>query len=82
MQHKADGYDPVSYTHLDVYKRQDLHNTEFGEGNTTLLQMLSECQPDIIVITGDLIDAQHTNIEVALEFPQVSYFCSEDPPPQ
>lgn len=32
--------------------------------------MLSECQPDIIVITGDLIDSQHTDIEIALSFAQ------------
>ena len=27
----------------------------------TLLKLLSESKPDIIVITGDLIDAHHTN---------------------
>lgn len=30
--------------------------------------MLSKNEPDIIVITGDLIDAQHTNIDIALNF--------------
>ena len=59
---------PSSFSGYCIAQVSDLHNTEFGEGNTTLLQMLSECQPDIIVITGDLIDAQHTNIEVALDF--------------
>ena len=59
---------PSSFSGYCIAQVSDLHNTEFGEGNTTLLQMLSKCQPDIIVITGDLIDAQHTNIEVALDF--------------
>lgn len=59
---------PSSFSGYRIAHVSDLHNTEFGEGNTTLLQMLSECQPDIIVITGDLIDAQHTNMEVAIDF--------------
>ena len=32
------------------------------------MEKLSELQPDIIVITGDLIDARHTNVEVACDF--------------
>lgn len=32
------------------------------------LQILSECEPNIIVITGDLVDAEHTDIDVALDF--------------
>ncbi len=63
---------PDSFSGFRMAHVSDLHNTEFGENNVTLLQMLSESQPDIIVITGDLIDAQHTNIEIALGFAQES----------
>ncbi len=49
---------PDSFSGFRIAQVSDLHNTEFGENNVTLLQMLSESQPDIIVITGDLIDAQ------------------------
>ena len=48
----------------------DLHNTSMGENNEKLLDMLREAEPDIIVITGDLIDSRHTNVEVALQFAQ------------
>lgn len=63
---------PAPFSGFRVAQISDLHNAEFGEDNTTLLQMLSECQPDIIAITGDLIDSQHTNIEIALSFAQES----------
>ncbi len=63
---------PSAFSGYRIAHISDLHNTEFGEDNATLLQMLSECQPDIIVITGDLIDAQHTDIEIALSFAQES----------
>lgn len=61
---------PSSFSGYRIAHISDLHNTQFGEENATLLQMLSECQPDIIVITGDLIDAQHTDVEVAICFAQ------------
>ena len=63
---------PASFSGFRIAHVSDLHNSEFGEENATLLQMLSECQPDIIVITGDLIDAQHTDIKVAISFTQES----------
>ena len=59
---------PTSFSGFHIAHVSDLHNTEFGEGNTTLLQMLYESSPDIIVITGDLIDAQHTDVDIALVF--------------
>lgn len=46
----------------------DLHNAVFGKDNAELLQALSECEPNIIVITGDLVDAEHTDIDIALDF--------------
>ena len=46
----------------------DLHNTEIGKDNEKLLAMLKDAEPDIIVITGDLIDSRNTDIEIALHF--------------
>ena len=40
----------------------DLHNTEIGEGNSKLLSMLREAEPDLIAITGDLINSRNTDI--------------------
>ena len=46
----------------------DLHNTEIGERNNKLLSMLWEAEPDIIAITGDLIDSRNTDVSIALSF--------------
>ena len=59
---------PDSFSGFRIAQVSDLHNAEFGENNTELLQMLSENAPDIIVITGDLVDAGHTDIDIALNF--------------
>ena len=48
----------------------DLHNAEMGEDNEKLLTMLREADPDMIAITGDLIDSCNTNVEIALQFAQ------------
>lgn len=59
---------PASFSGFRIAQISDLHNTEFGENNTKLLKLLSESQPDIIVITGDLADARRTDIGIALDF--------------
>ncbi len=46
----------------------DLHNAEFGEDNDTLINMLKEASPDIIVITGDLVDSRNTKLEIGSKF--------------
>ena len=46
----------------------DLHNAEMGDGNEKLLAMLRAAEPDMIAITGDMIDSRNTNVEVALAF--------------
>lgn len=46
----------------------DLHNTSFGKHNKTLVNKIKDIKPDIIAITGDLIDSSKTNITVAMNF--------------
>ncbi len=46
----------------------DLHNKEFGRRSSRLLKSLSKTKPDIIVITGDLVDRRRTDMKAALEF--------------
>ena len=59
---------PDSFDGFEIAQISDLHNAEFGEGNSDLLAMLSEVEPHIIVLTGDLIDSRQTDIEIALDF--------------
>ena len=45
----------------------DLHNALFGEENEKLLAALEKAKPSIIIITGDMIDSRHTDVDIALE---------------
>ena len=59
---------PEAFLGFRIAQVSDLHNAEFGEGNKKLIELLSQTDPGIIVITGDLIDSRHTDIEIALNF--------------
>lgn len=59
----TEAFDGYRITHVS-----DLHNTEMGKDNEKLLDMLQEADPDIIAITGDIIDSRNTDIDVALQF--------------
>lgn len=63
---------PAAFSGFRIAQISDLHNAEFGKNNAELLKLLSESRPDIIVITGDLIDANHTDVGIALGFAQES----------
>ena len=61
---------PQNFDGFRIAQVSDLHNAEFGKGNSKLIQLLSQTEPDIIVLTGDLIDSRQTDIEIALAFAQ------------
>lgn len=58
---------------LDGYKIvqiSDLHNKSFGGKSSRLLEAITAESPNIIVVTGDIVDSRHTDIDTALEFVQ------------
>lgn len=59
---------PDAFSGFRIVQVSDLHNTEFGSDNQKLLSLLADTDPDIIVITGDLIDSRRTNVNVAVRF--------------
>ncbi len=59
---------PLEFNGFKILQVSDLHNTEFGEEHSNIIEKIKECEPDIIVTTGDLIDAEKTNIDLAVEF--------------
>ena len=59
---------PEEFDGYRIAHVSDLHNAEMGDDNENLLTMLQEAEPDIIAITGDLIDSRNTDVEVALQF--------------
>lgn len=59
---------PSSFSGYTIVHISDLHNKEFGDGQSTLLSKISTAEPDLIAITGDLIDSRRTDIDTAMEF--------------
>ena len=59
---------PYGFSGFKIAHISDLHNAEFGKNNENLLRLLSESEPNIIVVTGDLADSNHTDIDTAVEF--------------
>lgn len=59
---------PERFEGFTIAQVSDLHNAAFGAGNEKLLQLLEEQAPDVIFITGDLVDSRRTDIKVAAEF--------------
>lgn len=59
---------PQAFDGYRIVQISDLHNARFGKDNERLLEMIRAAQPDIIAITGDLIDSRRTNVAVALQF--------------
>lgn len=49
---------PQEFDGFRIVHLSDFHGHEFGEGSEDLLTMVSEQNPDLIVITGDLIDQE------------------------
>ena len=59
---------PKSFEGYRIAHVSDLHNAQMGKNNEKLLAMLRDAAPDIIVITGDLIDSRNTKVDIALRF--------------
>lgn len=59
---------PEAFDGYRIAHVSDLHNTEIGKDNEKLLAMLREADPDIIAITGDIIDSRNTDIDIVLQF--------------
>lgn len=59
---------PESFSGLRVAHVSDLHNAQLGKDNARLLELLRRSEPDLIAVTGDLIDSRHTDLAVAEDF--------------
>lgn len=59
---------PESFSGYRIAQISDLHNAQFGEENSQLLELLESTDPDCIVLTGDLVDSRRTDVEVAVSF--------------
>ena len=53
---------------ITIVQVSDLHNQFFGVNQKTLLKQIENANPDIIVVTGDLVDSTHTSYSIAMDF--------------
>ncbi|MES5894093.1 metallophosphoesterase [Bacillus cereus group sp. RP43] len=58
---------PSSFKGYKILQISDLHNKKFGDNQDVLIKKVKNSNPDIIVITGDLIDSKSYDAEISLQ---------------
>ena len=59
---------PRAFDGFRIAHITDFHNTTFGKHHHRLLRHLQAAKPNLIAITGDMLDARRTDIPQALSF--------------
>lgn len=58
---------PESFTHYRIVQLSDVHDSEFGDHHSELVNKVKMLSPDAIFITGDFIDRNRYDLEQSLE---------------
>ncbi len=58
---------PEDFSGYTIVQLSDLHCKNFGDNQSQLIEAITECKPDIIVLTGDFVDADHTDIQPVID---------------
>lgn len=59
---------PIDFEGFTIVQISDLHNKRFGKQQSSLLNKIQSLNPDIIILTGDLVDSSYTDLESVKEF--------------
>lgn len=59
---------PEAFDEFVIVQVSDLHNKEFGAEQKNLIKKIKGVSPDLIVVTGDLIDRRRYDLAAAMEF--------------
>ncbi|HDR7471821.1 metallophosphoesterase [Bacillus toyonensis] len=58
---------PSAFKGYKILQISDLHNKKFGDNQDILIQKVKSINPDIIAITGDLIDSKSYDEEISMQ---------------
>ncbi|WP_419960559.1 metallophosphoesterase [Psychrobacillus sp. BM2] len=58
---------PASFDGVKILQISDLHDATFGDDQERLVKKVKNTDPDLIFITGDLIDSNRYNLDQSLE---------------
>lgn len=58
---------PANFHGFKILQLSDLHNKSFGKNNSALLEKIGRENPNIVVMTGDMINAKNPEIKVFLD---------------
>lgn len=58
---------PKEFDEYVIVQISDLHNKSFGKNNCHLINEIDKINPQVIFITGDIIDGENKNFQVALD---------------
>lgn len=59
---------PPGFDNFVMVQISDLHNARFGQNQQRLLNAIAAIAPDLVAVTGDLVDSRRTDFETAMEF--------------
>lgn len=58
---------PKAFDQLKIVQLSDLHDATFGEKQIKLVNKVKNLKPDLIFLTGDLVDSNRYNLENSLD---------------
>lgn len=58
----------ITNDNYKIVQLSDFHNAHLGLSYKALINKIKKLDPDIIVVTGDMVDSNHTDVEGALKF--------------
>lgn len=56
---------PDEFDGFRILLLSDLHNASFGKDNARLIKTVREAKPDMIAVTGDIVDSRRCDMDIA-----------------